>query len=332
MKKFGFLLLVMMSTASFAQTAVKATGQPTSSTSNPTSKTQASSDSEQDADQNTEVVTTPSSTTTSKTAASTTTASTAGTTQSAEMSSAALVSKATNPLAPLSVFVLQNFVQTGLGAGNSVGDEVLARYVQHIPANKIIPVQQLIRVQVPFNAVPSLNGQSVQAGLSGASLFDAFLFKLDKSFEIGIGPSFTLPTSTFTTPFTGPNVTQGGASLVTVYRKPRLTISTSTQVESAFKWQNGQPNIATISFEPSILYTIYGTWYIRSTATWTFSYQPGGNNQYNIPIGLGLGKVWKTKGLIYNFYIEPQPTVAKGGIQSQNFQLLAGMNILFNKG
>jgi hypothetical protein len=67
-------------------------------------------------------------------------------------------------------------------------------------------------------------------------------------------------------------------------------------------------------------------WYMRSSAVWTYDVK---SNDYNIPIGLGLGKVTKTNKTIINAFIEPQYSVASRGVGQSDWGIFAGVNFQF---
>lgn len=238
-----------------------------------------------------------------------------------------LANKANNPLTPLSALIFQNYVQTGVNGASNPGDTLNVRYAQHIKPNKVIPVPQLFRLELPVSVVPMPNGSSI-AGLGGASLFDTFILK-QTGVEFGIGPAMTLPTST-RAPYTGPNTTEAGGAIITSYHKPRYLLGAVIQGQGSFTWSHGQPTNSFVSVQPISSYNLADGYYLRSTGIWNFNFAPGNNKQYYIPLGLGAGKAWRMKDMIFNFYAEPQPTVIHGGAGDPKFQFLTGLNIMFN--
>jgi hypothetical protein len=53
------------------------------------------------------------------------------------------------------------------------------------------------------------------------------------------------------------------------------------------------------------------------------------NGDYHIPVGLGIGKVIKVKETVFNFFIEPQPSVLVSGAGQPVFQVYAALNMQF---
>lgn len=53
------------------------------------------------------------------------------------------------------------------------------------------------------------------------------------------------------------------------------------------------------------------------------------NDTYNVPIGLGVGKVIPTEKIVFNFIFEPQFTILSKGPGQPEFQLFMGLNMQF---
>ena len=67
--------------------------------------------------------------------------------------------------------------------------------------------------------------------------------------------------------------------------------------------------------------------YLRTAPIMTFNWV---NGDYNIPIGLGFGKVFKLKGgNVLNVFIEPQFSIAHDGAGQPEAQLFFGVNTQF---
>ncbi|MNL66523.1 hypothetical protein D3C87_1910050 [compost metagenome] len=78
------------------------------------------------------------------------------------------------------------------------------------------------------------------------------------------------------------------------------------------------------------MYNLPQAFYLRSVGIWYFDWETG---DYYIPIGFGLGKVWKTQaGITINLFAEPQWTVAHEGVGVPNYQTFVGLNLQFPLG
>jgi len=65
---------------------------------------------------------------------------------------------------------------------------------------------------------------------------------------------------------------------------------------------------------------------LRSTGIWSFNLE---NGDYNVPIGLGVGKVVKVNKIVFNIFAEPQFTVLAEGLGQPKFQTFVGFNTQF---
>ena len=87
-------------------------------------------------------------------------------------------------------------------------------------------------------------------------------------------------------------------------------------------------HVESATMQPFIIHNLEKGWYLRSTGTWSFDLK---NNTHYIPIGLGLGKVWKSGSNILNTFIEPQWTADRKGDGLPQFTLYTGINVTFGK-
>ena len=66
--------------------------------------------------------------------------------------------------------------------------------------------------------------------------------------------------------------------------------------------------------------------YLRSAPIWLFDLE---NDTYNIPFGVGVGKILKVDRTVFNMFIEPQWTVLHDGVGQPEFTVFAGINLQF---
>ena len=70
-----------------------------------------------------------------------------------------------------------------------------------------------------------------------------------------------------------------------------------------------------------------GGYYLRGAPIWAFDLE---NDTYSIPVGLGLGRVFKSGNTVFNVFAEPQFTILHKGDGQPLFQVLVGFNMQFN--
>lgn len=68
--------------------------------------------------------------------------------------------------------------------------------------------------------------------------------------------------------------------------------------------------------------------YLRTTGIWVYNFE---KDTYNIPLGIGLGKVFPRGKTVYNLIVEPQWSLADKGPGWPEWQVFVGLNMQFNK-
>ena len=53
------------------------------------------------------------------------------------------------------------------------------------------------------------------------------------------------------------------------------------------------------------------------------------SGNYHIPVGLGIGKIIKVNGTVFNFFVEPQPSILVDGVGQPTFQIYTALNMQF---
>jgi hypothetical protein len=83
-------------------------------------------------------------------------------------------------------------------------------------------------------------------------------------------------------------------------------------------------NIA--AFQPLLIGQLGGGTYWRSTGIMNYDFESDG---YNVPLGIGIGQVWKSEGTVYNLFVEPQWSAASKGAGWAEWQVFVGFNMQF---
>jgi len=236
--------------------------------------------------------------------------------------SGADMNAANNPLTPTIGANLQN-LYTGryYGLDNADGNAVLLRGT--LP-HKLFGLPQLVRATLPIVTTPDseLTGGR-HTGVGDLNLFDLFLFK-EGAVELGIGPQLTIPTASRDE--TGTGKWQGGLAGVLIAPQHWGLLGGLLTWQHSFAGDSDRPSVESASLQPFVMFNLPQSVYLRSTATWNFNLK---SNDYSIPIGLGIGKIWKVGRETYNLFIEPQWTVAHDGVGQPKFQAFMGLNIQF---
>lgn len=79
-------------------------------------------------------------------------------------------------------------------------------------------------------------------------------------------------------------------------------------------------------YQPFMFWQLGDGTYLRSSAQMTFDLH---NDEYHVPVGLGIGQVIKTSGVTYNFYAEVQQAVYLKGDDFDNTKFMMGLKLDF---
>lgn len=229
---------------------------------------------------------------------------------------------ANNPLTPTIGANLQDqYVGRYYGLGDADGNTVLLRGT--LP-HKLFGMPQILRVTMPVVTTPDAPPLSERyTGAGDLNLFDIFLFKAG-GVELGVGPQLTMPTASRDQ--TGAGKWQGGVAAVVMAPQKWGLVGGLLTWQKSFAGDDDRSQVDTASLQPFFIYNMPQGWYFRSSATWNFNLK---NGDYSIPVGAGVGKVWKMGSTTYNLFAEPQWTVSHQGDAQPKFQVFMGLNLQF---
>ncbi len=225
------------------------------------------------------------------------------------------IKQANNPLASIKTVNLHNYYAPTLyGTPEASMNTAWLRYAQ--PIGNFI-----IRASLPIMTIAK-DGASPQSGLYDLNAFVIYKFNTgNEGIDLGVGPALTFPTGTNEL---GSGKWQVGLSAIAFFKN-----SPVFQFGSLLTWQisyAGNQDKADVNMLTPQLFAMWqlgGGTYLRSTGVWTFDLNSG---SYNIPIGLGIGKVIKMGRTVFNIFIEPQYSVFAYGAGQPQFQVFAGFN------
>ncbi len=224
--------------------------------------------------------------------------------------------KANDPMAHTKAFNVHNYIVTGLyNMPDSYENQLMLRYAQ--PIGKF-----LLRGTLP---VVTASGPTTEAK-SGLGDFNLFvIYSVDKGgTKFGVGPLITAPTGT--DGFSSEKWQAGVAALAFFAKNPQLQTGTLVQWQTSFAGDEDAKDVSLFTTQLFGIWQIGGGTYLRSTGIWSFDLE---NGNYSIPLGLGVGKVVKVGGVVFNIFAEPQFAVAAHGAGQTRFQTFVGFNTQF---
>jgi len=136
----------------------------------------------------------------------------------------------------------------------------------------------------------------------------------------------TMPTASETALGTGK--WQGGLAFVAfIAKSPVLQLGGLITWQASFAGDKNRASTNFMAVQPFYFWQLGGGTYLRGAPIWVFDLE---NNTYSVPLALGIGKVVKMGGTVFNLFVEPQYAMLIKGVQPQ-VQIFTGINLQFMK-
>jgi hypothetical protein len=235
------------------------------------------------------------------------------------------VNKANNPLADMFSFSLQNYYFPRLnGIPDESANTFWLRFVT--PFWRVIP-----RVSLPIQVVPAAPGDPTVAKVTGVgdlNVFATFVVTPDDlDVMVGVGPIYTAPTAS--NDALGHGKHEVGVAALAVWGKGIILVGGLFNYQIGVGGDSSEPRTQFVVAQPFVFWQLGKGYYLRSAPIWFFDIE---QPTYNVPFGLGAGKVIPTEKIVFNLFIEPQFAVALRGIGQPVVQIFAGINMQFKVG
>ena len=231
--------------------------------------------------------------------------------------SAEELAKANNPLADLTAFNIQYYYRPSLN-GVEDGSANTNWYRFATPTGRI-----LWRLSVPLETRSISTYTS--SGVGDLDLFAAYLAVMEPTLTFGIGPSATFPTASKDDLGSG-KYTLGLAAIVFKAPNPQFQYGALAIWRTSIAGDEERSKVNLLAFQPFYFWQLGGGLYFRGAPIIPFDLESG---DYHVPLALGIGKVLKIGGTVFNFFIEPQYTVLVEGAGQPLFQIYTAVNMQF---
>lgn len=244
------------------------------------------------------------------------------TAQAEEESKADIASQANNPLANMKAFNLHNYyIGEQTGSGESA-DQFWLRYAQPFKLGG----NWLMRASLPINSFPTLPDGDKETGLGDLNVFAAYLFDTgNPAISFGFGPEIIAPTASKDALGSG-KWSAGFANILFDARSKKIQYGYLLTWATSFAGEGDQADVNSGAFQPFAMYQLGKGVYLRSTGIWTYDFE---TYNYSVPVGFGIGKVFKKGKTVFNAFIEPQWSVADKGPGWPEWQVFVGFNMQF---
>jgi hypothetical protein len=218
-----------------------------------------------------------------------------------------LAKKTQNPVADLISVPFQNNFNFGAGTKE---ETIYVLNVQPVIPIKLTPEWNLItRTIVPIINQPSLFPGSESAFGLGDINPSLFLSPAKPGALIwGVGPTFTFPTAT-DSQLGSQKYSMGPAAVALTIQGPWVFGALVNQQWSYAGW--GDDDVSAMLIQPFINYNIGGGWYLSSAPIITANWEATSENTWTVPVGAGVGKLFRLGKLPINMQLQAYSNVEK---------------------
>ena len=234
----------------------------------------------------------------------------------------AAAAQANNPLANTTALNFQNLYSGELTGPADDANQFFLRYAQPV---SVLGGDWLVRATLPLNTFPAAGGGH-ETGIGDFNIFAAYLFDTgNPAISFGIGPQLTAPTATDDA-VGSEKWSAGFANVLFNGTNPKFQWGYLLTWQTSFAGDDDRAHVNAAAFQPFGMYQLGQGWYLRSAGIWTYDLA---DNDYAVPIGLGVGKVVKTERAVVNAFLEPQYSVATRGDGQPEWNIFAGLNFQY---
>jgi hypothetical protein len=244
----------------------------------------------------------------------------------AEDSDTELAKKTQNPVADLISVPLQNNFNFGAGTNDAT---IYVLNVQPVIPLKLTEDWNLItRTIMPIINQPSLFEEGESAFGLG-DLNPTFFLSPAKPGKLiwGVGPTFTLPTATDSLLGTS-KWSMGPAAVGLTIQGPWVFGALANQQWSFAGW--GDRDVSQLLIQPFVNYNLPGAWYLVSAPIITADWEASSGNQWTVPVGGGVGKLFRLDKLPINTQLQAFYNIERPQFAA-DWQLRFQLQFLFPK-
>ena len=218
-----------------------------------------------------------------------------------------LAKKTQNPVEDMVSFPIQNDINFRYGPSNQAQNITNIQPVIPISLNK--EWNLITRTILPVIYTP---WPEYQFGLGNLQITGFLSPAKPGKFIWGFGPVLQFPTHTDT--YLGNNMWTAGPSAVGLVMEGPWVVGLLAQNVWSFAGPGGDPSVNQFLAQPFINYNLHKGWYLTFSPTITADWKAAGPDQWTVPLGLGVGKIFKIGKLPFNGQVAYYYNVAKPSI------------------
>jgi len=232
---------------------------------------------------------------------------------------------AQNPIASMYVLPFQNNTQFGVGDENRTQNVTNIQPV--IPIGLSKKVNLIVRTIIPLINQPLAEDDS-KFGLGDIALSLFFTPRKPGKLIWGVGPAIGLATAT--DPVLGTGKWSAGPSVIMLIQPGKWTFGFVAQNTWSFAGQSDRADVNAFYTNIFIVRQIAKGWYVNTSPIITANWNAESGQEWLVPIGAGVGKIFRIGKLpmnaqvgYYNYVVKPD--------NGPDWQLRAQLNFMFPK-
>jgi hypothetical protein len=248
-----------------------------------------------------------------------------GTTDSVaqETSSGGDAAQANNPLASMTAFNLQNYYIGDTTQSDRSANQFWFRYAKPFSIGES---RWLLRASLPVSTLPVAPDGGKKTGFGDVNVFAAYLIDTGNSaVSFGVGPQVTAPTAS-RDELGSERWSAGLVNVLFNASSPKFQYGYLASWQHSFAGEQARDDVNALAFQPFLFYQLGGGTYLRAAPIWTYNLE---NDDYSVPIGVGVGQVIKHGTTVYNAFVEPQFSAMHEGPGQPRWQIFFGLNMQF---
>lgn len=231
--------------------------------------------------------------------------------------------QANNPLANMTAFNIQDYYIGELTGSDEWANQAWMRYAAPFSVSES---NWLMRASLPVNTFPTGADGNRETGIGDLNVFAAYLIDTgNPAVSFGVGPQLTAPTAG-KDELGSEKWSAGFANVLFNASSPKFQYGYLLTWQASFAGESDREDVNVAALQPFAFFQLGGGTYLRSVPIWVYNLE---NDDYSVPLGLGIGQVIKHKATVYNVFIEPQISVADDGPGQPDWQVFVGFNMQF---
>ena len=248
----------------------------------------------------------------------------AGMASAEDEAAASDAAQANNPLLRAKAFNVHDYY---IGDLTDIDEDANQFWMRFAMPFSIGDTKWLMRASLlPLNTVPAPPELEHETGLGDFNVFAAYQMDVGiPGVSFGFGPLLNIPTASEDATGSG-KWSAGVANVLFSAQSPKFQYGYLLTWQASFAGDDDRDDVNVAAFQPLLIYQLGGGTYLRSTPIMTYDFESDG---YSVPLGLGIGQVFKTARGSNNLFIEPQWSVADDGAGWPEWQVFVGFNMIF---